>query len=69
LQPIIEYIERFYDGNVILLTEWIDRAIYMLHFIPADSEFSELQELNVCAVLFGMKECLFKCYFYNIMWA
>ena len=65
LQPIIEYIERFYDGDVILLTEWFDRAIYMLHFIPVESEFSQLQKQNVCGALFGMKECLMESYFNN----
>lgn len=63
LQPIVDHIEDLYDGNVILLTEWLDLAIYMFHFIPVESEFSQLQKQNVCGALFGMKECLTEVYF------
>lgn len=63
LQPIIDHIERFYDGNLLSLTEWFDMVIYMLHFLPEGSEFSQLQKQNVCGALFGMKECLMEVYF------
>ena len=51
LQPIIDHIERYYEGNVLILTEWLDRAIYMFHYVPCDGEFTELQKQNVCGVI------------------
>ena len=65
LRPMIEQIDKFYEGNVLILTEWLDRAIYMLHFIPCDGEFTELQRQNVCGVLLGVKESLMEAYFVN----
>lgn len=65
LRPMIEKIDKFYEGNVLILTEWLDRAIYMLHFIPCDGEFTELQRQNVCGVLLGVKESLMESYFVN----
>lgn len=65
LHPIIEQIDKYYEGNVLILTEWLDRAIYMLHFIPCNGEFTELQRQNVCGVLLGIKESLMEAYFVN----
>lgn len=65
LYPIIEQIDKYYEGNVLILTEWLDRAIYMLHFIPCDGEFTDLQRQNVCGVLLGVKESLMEAYFEN----
>lgn len=65
LYPIIEQIDKYYEGNVLMLTEWLDRAIYMLHFIPCNGEFTELQRQNVCGVLLGVKESLMEAYFVN----
>ncbi|TNE56005.1 MAG: hypothetical protein EP338_01615 [Bacteroidetes bacterium] len=69
LRPIIEQIDKFYEGNVLILTEWLDRAIYMLHFIPCDGEFTELQRQNVCGVLLGVKESLMEAYFEKQGWS
>lgn len=65
LRPIIEQIDKYYEGNVLMLTEWLDRAIYLLHFIPCEGEFTELQRQNVCGVLLGLKESLMEAYFIN----
>lgn len=69
LRPIIEQIEKFYEGNPLILTEWLDRAIYMLHFIPCNGEFTELQRQNVCGVLLGVKESLMEAYFQKQGWS
>lgn len=63
LQPLIDHIEKYYGGNVLLLTEWLDRAIYMIPFIPENDEFTILQKRNVCGAIFGIKESLIKAYF------
>ncbi|MCR9173991.1 MAG: hypothetical protein NXI10_15920 [bacterium] len=65
LKPILEQINKYYDGNVLVVTEWLDRAIFMLHFIPDDDEFSQLQKQNVCGVILGIKESLMQAYFQN----
>ena len=65
LQPIIDHLEKYYDGNVLIMTEWLDRAIYMLHFLPCDGEITELQRQNVCGALLGVKESLVEAYFVN----
>lgn len=65
LQPILEQIDKYYEGNVLVVTEWLDRAIFMLHFIPDDDEFSQLQKRNVCGVILGIKESLMQAYFEN----
>ena len=65
LRPIIDHLEKYYDGNVLIMTEWLDRAIYMLHFIPCEGEFTELQRQNVCGALLGVKESLMEAYFMN----
>lgn len=65
LTPIIEQIDKYYEGNVLIVTEWLDRAIFMLHFLPDDDEFSQLQKRNVCGVILGIKESLMQSYFEN----
>ena len=63
LKPIIEQIDKYYGGNVLVVTEWLDCAIFMLHFIPDDDKFSQLQKRNVCGVILGIKESLMQSYF------
>lgn len=65
LKPIIEQIDKYYEGNVLVGTEWLDRAIFMLHFVPDDDEFSQLQKRNVCCVILDIKESLMQSYFEN----
>jgi hypothetical protein len=63
LQPIIDHIEKYYEGNVLIVSEWLDRAIYMFHFIPDDGEFTAMQKRNVCCVILGIKESLVESHF------
>jgi hypothetical protein len=63
LQPIIELLEKYYDGNILLLSKWLDRAIYMFHYLPCDEEFTAIQRQNTCEALMGIKECLMDAYF------
>ncbi len=63
LQPLIAHIEKYYEGNVLILTEWLERAIYMILLIPEDDEFTTLHKRNVCGAILGVKESLMNAYF------
>jgi hypothetical protein len=63
LQPIIAHIDKYYEGNILILTEWLDRAIYMFHYIPDEGEFTAMQKRNVCGVILGIKESLNEAHF------
>lgn len=68
LKPIIECIERFYDRNVLLLTEWIDRAIYMLTLFLLTANFLNCKSKMYVEHYLVSKECLMKAYFNNQNW-
>ena len=59
LSPIIEYLNDYHEGDLLSLSEWLNQAIYMFHYLPADT-FSELERQNVSHVLVGLKEVVIK---------
>jgi hypothetical protein len=69
LQSIIELVDNYYEGNVLLLAQWLDRAIYLLHFVPFDEGFSQLQKQNTCEALFGLKQSLLEAHFQQNGWS
>lgn len=58
LQPLLDLIHETYDGNPNRLVSFLDQAIYLLHFVPNEQEFTALQRQNVCSALFTLKESL-----------
>ena len=68
LQPIIDLLNKYYDGNLLLLTKWLDRSIYVLHFFSEDDSLTELQRQNICFALMGLKECLMEIHFKENDW-
>lgn len=46
LQPIIDLLNKYYDGNKLLLTKLLDRSIYIFHFFSEDDSLTELQGQN-----------------------
>lgn len=63
LIPFIEYVYEYYDGNLLSLLKCLDRAIYMLHYIP-----DELQRQNTSYNLMGLKEILMAVYYKQNGW-
>jgi len=63
LGPVARYVNEIHEGNLLWLTMNLDRAIYMLHYIPQDDSFSAHQRQNVCFALLGLRESLMEVFF------
>jgi len=59
LLPLLSYFEECHEGDLLSFTLWVDKAIYMFHYLPADT-FSEVERQNVCHVLKELKEAVMK---------
>ncbi|UWX56484.1 hypothetical protein NYZ99_10015 [Maribacter litopenaei] len=59
LLPLISYFDECHEGDLLSFTKWLDKAIYMFHYLPADT-FSEVERQNVCHVLMELKEAVLK---------
>ncbi|MBA4744003.1 MAG: hypothetical protein H2058_01985 [Muricauda sp.] len=55
LHPLLSYFEDCHEGDLLSFTQWLDKAIFMFHYLPADA-FSELERQNVCHVLMELKK-------------
>lgn len=64
LLPLLSYFEECHEGDLLSFTQWLDKAIYMFHYLPIDS-FSEIERQNVCHVLMGLKEAVMEIYLNN----
>lgn len=59
LLPLISYFEVCHEGDLLCFVQWLDKAIYMLHYLPVDA-FTETERQNVCHVLMELKEAVMK---------
>lgn len=59
LLPLLSYFEECHEGDLLSFTLWLDKAIYMFHYLPADA-FSATERQNVCHVLMELKEAVLK---------
>lgn len=57
LLPLLSYFEECHEGDLLSFAQWLDKAVYMFHYLPADA-FSELERQNVCHVLMELKEAV-----------
>lgn len=62
LLPIVEYVNEYHDGNLLSLSNWLDQAIYMFHYLPEDA-FTSLERQNTCHILMQFKETLMEIHF------
>lgn len=62
LSPILDYLNNYHEGDLLSLSEWLNQAVYMFHYLPVDT-FSESERQNVSHVLMGLKEACKKAYF------
>ncbi|TXN35709.1 hypothetical protein FVB32_14140 [Flagellimonas hymeniacidonis] len=61
LTPLLSYFEECHEGDLLSLTQSLDKTIFMLHFIPMDT-FSDLERQNCCHVLMELKEAVMEIY-------
>ncbi|WP_298505081.1 hypothetical protein [uncultured Maribacter sp.] len=61
LLPFLGYLNEYHEGNLLSLSNWIDRAIYMFHYLPVDT-FTEFERQNISHVLMGLKEAVMEIY-------
>ena len=59
LHPLLSYFDECHEGDLLSFTQWLDKAIYMLHYLPVDT-FSEVERQNVCHVLMELKVVVMK---------
>lgn len=64
LSPILEYLNDFHEGDLLSFSEWLNQAIYMLHYLPSDT-FLEFERQNCCHVLIELKEAVMEIYINN----
>lgn len=67
LSPIMEYIKEHHEGNVLSLLNWLDKAIYMLHYL-SEGEFTDLERQNTCSILMGIREAVMEIYYNQNGW-
>ncbi len=67
LLPIIEYVNEYHDANLLSLSNWLDRAIYMFHYLPEDA-FTNLERQNTCHILMQLKETIMEVYYEQNDW-
>lgn len=62
LSPFLDYLNEYHEGNLLFLSNWFDRAIYMLHYLPEDT-FTAFERQNTCHILMQLKETLTEIHF------
>lgn len=62
LSPFLDYLDEYHEGNLLSLSNWLDRAIYMFHYLPEDA-FTSLERQNTCHILMQLKEILVEIYY------
>ena len=59
LHPLLDYLNKFHEGNLLSLSEWLNQAIYMFHYLSVDA-FSELERQNCGHIIMGLRETIIK---------
>jgi len=62
LSLFLDYLDEYHEGNLLSLSNWLDRAIYMFHYLPEDT-FTSLERQNACHILMQLKEVLINIYY------
>lgn len=61
LLPLLSYFDECHEGDLLSFTQWLDKAVYMFHYLPTDT-FTEVERQNVCHVLLELKVAVMKIY-------
>ena len=54
---LAEFINDMYDGDICTFSYYLDKAVYMLHYVEEDN-FERIELLDTCFALNKAKECL-----------
>ena len=57
LSSICDLVNNHFDGNLYQLSKFLDKSIYMFHYIP-EGEFTELEIQRASFVLMSLKESI-----------
>lgn len=55
LAPFLKYLNDHHGGDINALCEWLNKTIYLLHYIPEGS-LNEHERQNACYVLMQLKK-------------
>ncbi|MFP2994829.1 hypothetical protein ABN763_02915 [Spongiivirga sp. MCCC 1A20706] len=61
LSPILTYLEKCHEGDLLSLTKSLDKSIFMFHFLAQDT-FTDFERQNCCHVLMELKEAVMEIY-------
>ncbi|NJB69896.1 hypothetical protein GGR42_000358 [Saonia flava] len=54
LSPFLDYLNECHEGNLLSLANWLNKAIYMFHYLPEDA-FTALERQNYCQIFMELK--------------
>lgn len=63
LAPLAKYVNEIHEGNLLALTNSLDRAIYMFHYLTEEENFTQPEKQNTCYALVGIRERLMEAYY------
>ena len=61
LSPILNYIEKCHEGDLLSFSNSLDKTMFMLHFLAQDT-FTDFEKQNCCHVLMELKEAVMEIY-------
>lgn len=61
LSPFLDYLNECHEGNLLSLANWLNKAIYMFHYLPEDT-FTALERQNCCHILMELKYAALESY-------
>jgi len=61
--PLANYVNEVFDGHLIKVIRYLNRTIFLFHFLPENQHIPELERQNTVSVLNGIKDSLMETYF------
>tara|TARA_R110002049_G_scaffold273751_4_gene451588 strand:+ start:420 stop:677 length:258 start_codon:yes stop_codon:yes gene_type:complete len=63
LLSIVELVNKYFGGNLYQLLKFLDKVIYMFHYIPESDLFSQREKQSICFALMELKEGFLEAFF------
>jgi len=61
--PLADYVNEVFDGHLIKVIHYLNRTIFLFHFLPENQEIPELERQNIVTVLSRIKDSMMETYF------
>jgi len=61
--PLANYVNDVFDGHLIKVIHYLNRTIFLFHFLPENQEIPELERQNIVTVLSKIKDSMMETYF------